>query len=147
MTPPELACREVGPNGPDGSTITSFDCLVEPRTRELSGKGEQREPRAVAAQSSTPCRAKKPATSVLHVVALRWITDMVFPMVSNVQEASFRPENSPSLGAPVGSAPPTRSAKASADDSEAVGYEKERLGRRATLAIFWRPPCVREFRT
>lgn len=70
----------MGPNGPDGSTITSFDCLVEPRTRELSGKGEQREPQAVAAQSSTPCRAKKPATSVLHVVALRWITDMVFPM-------------------------------------------------------------------
>ena len=40
---------------------------------------------------------------------------------------------------------PTRSAKASADDSEAVGYEKERLDRRATLAMSWRPPfcsCV-----
>src|SRR6059036_998125 len=49
------------------------------------------------------------------------------------------------LGAPVGSASPTRSAKASAHDSEAVGYEEERLDRRATLAMSWRPPLFVSF--
>ena len=48
------------------------------------------------------------------------------------------------LGAPVGSASPTRRAKASADDSEVVESEKERLDRRATLATSWRLPfCSR----